>query len=63
MGNLIAIFAVLIQVMFIGLKLSNVIHWGWIKTMSPFLIYGSYIGLVIFASFLYVKIYKENPYK
>lgn len=37
--------AILLTVLFVGLKLGNVINWSWLAVLSPLLIW---IGLVFF---------------
>lgn len=44
-------FVTLLQILFIGLKLTGYINWSWWWVMSPFIISTS-IGLLVLAIFL-----------
>lgn len=48
------LFIILIQVMFIGLKLTDNIDWSWLWVMSPF------ISLVLFIIFGLILIFIEK---
>ena len=43
------LLAILLTVLFIGLKLTNYVAWSWILVLSPLLIW---IGYIIFLLFL-----------
>lgn len=60
-GNLIE---GLIGVMFIGLKLANVISWPWVWVLSPFWVPITMMTLVILSFWFIVKImelFEKNP--
>lgn len=49
------LFATLIQVAFIVMKLCGAIHWSWILVISPILLYFVWMAFRIVFSFFYVK--------
>lgn len=48
----LSFFVVLLQVLFIGLKLTNQIDWGWLVVFMPFLVYFGVIAMMLFAAIL-----------
>lgn len=53
--NEFKLFATLIQVAFIVMKLCGAIHWSWLLVFSPILLYLVWMAFRIFFSFFYVK--------
>jgi hypothetical protein len=51
-------FVSLLQILFIGLKLTGYINWSWWWVMSPFII-STAIGLTILAVIFAVLVYSE----
>jgi hypothetical protein len=51
-------FVGLLQILFIGLKLTGYINWSWWWVMSPFIISTS-IGLTVLAVVFAVLVYSE----
>lgn len=49
------LFATLIQVAFIVMKLCGAIHWSWLLVFSPILLYLVWMAFRIVFSFFYVK--------
>lgn len=49
------LFATLIQVAFIVMKLCGAIHWSWLLVISPILLYLVWMAFIIVFSVFYVK--------
>lgn len=49
------LFATLIQIAFIVMKLCSAIHWPWLLVFSPILLYLVWMAFRIVFSFFYVK--------
>lgn len=49
------LFATLIQVAFIVMKLYGAIHWSWLLVVSPILVYLVWMAFRFVFSFFYVK--------
>lgn len=41
------LFVILLEILFIGLKLTNLIKWSWLWILSPLWIYGIFVICII----------------
>jgi len=50
-----SLFVTLLQVLFVGLKLTNVIAWSWVWVLAPLWIWGT-LSYLVFAIMLIIAI-------